>query len=109
MRASASQRVIVSLPLFASTTTVSFAILRKRPRALSVRGFDRHRSVRHTGLLVLALHDPVRNDRRTGGVSVSQPELHVWGAGLFVMPLTLIYTAVVYRLFRGKVVEVDHG
>jgi len=28
-----------------------------------------------------------------------------WGAGLFVMPLTLIYTAVVYRLFRGKVGE----
>jgi cytochrome d ubiquinol oxidase subunit II len=28
-----------------------------------------------------------------------------WGAGLFVMPLTLIYTAVVYRLFRGKVVD----
>ena len=32
-----------------------------------------------------------------------------WGAGLFVMPLTLTYTAMVYRLFRGKVVEVDHG
>ena len=31
-----------------------------------------------------------------------------WGAGLFVMPLTLIYTAVVYRLFRGKVVEMDY-
>jgi cytochrome d ubiquinol oxidase subunit II len=28
-----------------------------------------------------------------------------WGAGLFVMPLTLIYTATVYRLFRGKVVD----
>jgi cytochrome bd ubiquinol oxidase subunit II len=28
-----------------------------------------------------------------------------WGAGLFVMPLTLIYTAAVYRLFRGKVVD----
>jgi cytochrome bd ubiquinol oxidase subunit II len=28
-----------------------------------------------------------------------------WGAGLFIMPLTLIYTAVVYRLFRGKVVD----
>ena len=28
-----------------------------------------------------------------------------WGAGLFVMPLTLIYTAVVYRLFRGKVAD----
>jgi cytochrome bd ubiquinol oxidase subunit II len=31
-----------------------------------------------------------------------------WGAGLFVMPLTLIYTAVVYRLFRGKVVEMHY-
>jgi cytochrome bd ubiquinol oxidase subunit II len=31
-----------------------------------------------------------------------------WGAGLFVMPLTLIYTAVVYRMFRGKVVEMDY-
>jgi cytochrome bd ubiquinol oxidase subunit II len=31
-----------------------------------------------------------------------------WGAGLFVMPLTLVYTAVVYRLFRGKVVEMDY-
>jgi cytochrome d ubiquinol oxidase subunit II len=28
-----------------------------------------------------------------------------WGAGLFVMPLTLIYTATVYRLFRGKVID----
>jgi cytochrome bd ubiquinol oxidase subunit II len=26
-----------------------------------------------------------------------------WGAGLFIMPLTLIYTLLVYRLFRGKV------
>jgi cytochrome bd ubiquinol oxidase subunit II len=30
-----------------------------------------------------------------------------WGAGLFVMPLTLIYTAAVYRLFRGKVADVQ--
>jgi cytochrome d ubiquinol oxidase subunit II len=28
-----------------------------------------------------------------------------WGAGLFVLPLTLIYTATVYRVFGGKVVE----
>ncbi len=27
-----------------------------------------------------------------------------WGAGLFVAPLTLVYTAVVYRVFRGKLV-----
>ncbi|WP_426413396.1 cytochrome d ubiquinol oxidase subunit II [Bradyrhizobium ganzhouense] len=28
-----------------------------------------------------------------------------WGAGLFVMPLTLAYTFVVYRLFQGQVAE----
>jgi hypothetical protein len=27
-----------------------------------------------------------------------------WGAGLFVMPLKLAYTVLVYRLFRGRVV-----
>jgi cytochrome d ubiquinol oxidase subunit II len=26
-----------------------------------------------------------------------------WGAGLFVFPLMLIYTAISYRVFRGKV------
>lgn len=31
-----------------------------------------------------------------------------WGAGLFVLPLTLIYTLVVYRLFRGKVADVGY-
>jgi cytochrome d ubiquinol oxidase subunit II len=31
-----------------------------------------------------------------------------WGEGLFVTPLTLIYTASVYRVFRGKVVEDLH-
>jgi cytochrome d ubiquinol oxidase subunit II len=31
-----------------------------------------------------------------------------WGAGLFVMPLTLAYTVLVYRLFRGRVVEVGY-
>jgi cytochrome bd ubiquinol oxidase subunit II len=31
-----------------------------------------------------------------------------WGAGLFVTPLTLIYTATVYRVFRGKLVEDLH-
>ncbi len=30
-----------------------------------------------------------------------------WGAGLFVLPLTIGYTAVVYRVFRGKVVEIS--
>jgi cytochrome bd ubiquinol oxidase subunit II len=31
-----------------------------------------------------------------------------WGAGLFVMPLTLAYTFVVYRLFHGRVGEVGY-
>jgi len=26
-----------------------------------------------------------------------------WGEGLFVFPLMLIYTAVSYRVFRGKI------
>jgi cytochrome d ubiquinol oxidase subunit II len=28
-----------------------------------------------------------------------------WGAGIFVLPLTLFYTAVVYRIFHGKLVD----
>lgn len=32
-----------------------------------------------------------------------------WGAGLFVLPLTLGYTAMVYRVFRGKIIEADYG
>ncbi len=28
-----------------------------------------------------------------------------WGAGIFVLPLTLFYTAAVYRIFRGKLSE----
>jgi cytochrome bd ubiquinol oxidase subunit II len=31
-----------------------------------------------------------------------------WGAGLFVMPLTLAYTFVVYRLFHGRVAEAGY-
>jgi cytochrome d ubiquinol oxidase subunit II len=31
-----------------------------------------------------------------------------WGAGLFVMPLALAYTFVVYRLFRGRVAEAGY-
>ncbi len=30
-----------------------------------------------------------------------------WGAGVFVLPLTLAYTAVVYFIFRGRVADVD--
>jgi cytochrome bd ubiquinol oxidase subunit II len=30
-----------------------------------------------------------------------------WGAGLFVLPLTLAYTGAVYRVFRGKIIEVS--
>jgi cytochrome d ubiquinol oxidase subunit II len=31
-----------------------------------------------------------------------------WGAGLIVLPLILTYTATVYRVFRGKIVEELH-
>jgi cytochrome bd ubiquinol oxidase subunit II len=32
-----------------------------------------------------------------------------WGEGLFVMPLTLLYTGGVYRIFRGKLVDGSYG
>lgn len=31
-----------------------------------------------------------------------------WGEGLFVLPLMLIYTAITYRVFRGKVKATSH-
>jgi cytochrome d ubiquinol oxidase subunit II len=31
-----------------------------------------------------------------------------WGEGLFVLPLMLIYTAISYRVFRGKVQSNSH-
>ena len=32
-----------------------------------------------------------------------------WGAGIFVLPLTLIYTLAVYRIFRGKIADLPEG
>jgi cytochrome bd ubiquinol oxidase subunit II len=32
-----------------------------------------------------------------------------WGAGLFVFPLMLIYTAISYSVFRGKVASGGSG
>ena len=32
-----------------------------------------------------------------------------WGAGLFVFPLMLIYTAISYSVFRGKVASSGSG
>jgi cytochrome d ubiquinol oxidase subunit II len=34
-------------------------------------------------------------------------EFMFWGAGLFVLPLTILYTAAVYWIFRGRVADVD--
>ncbi len=31
-----------------------------------------------------------------------------WGAGVVVLPITLIYTLVVYRIFKGKI-QLDDG
>jgi cytochrome d ubiquinol oxidase subunit II len=31
-----------------------------------------------------------------------------YGAGLFIMPVILIYTITVYWVFRGKIGETDH-
>ena len=37
----------------------------------------------------------------------SSLEFMFWGAGVFVLPLTLIYTAAVYYIFRGRVADID--
>jgi hypothetical protein len=37
-----------------------------------------------------------------------EPHIHVLGARLFVIPLTLIYTIVVYRVFHGRVAAVGY-
>jgi cytochrome d ubiquinol oxidase subunit II len=37
----------------------------------------------------------------------SSLEFMFWGAGLIVMPLTLLYTATVYFIFRGRVTDAD--
>jgi cytochrome d ubiquinol oxidase subunit II len=36
-------------------------------------------------------------------VSAGKPSVMFWGEGLFVFPLMLIYTAISYYVFRGKV------
>jgi hypothetical protein len=41
-------------------------------------------------------------------LAASSLEFMFWGAGLFVMPLKLIYTLVVYRLFHGGVADVGY-
>lgn len=42
-----------------------------------------------------------------GAAPPSSLSFMFWGAGVFVLPLTLVYTASVYRVFRGKVVDVE--
>ena len=32
-----------------------------------------------------------------------------WGAGLLVLPITLAYTAIVYGLFAGKIIDDEPG
>src|ERR1700733_374981 len=63
---------------------------------------DLCRCVRHARHLVLAVRDSLFH-RHRGGRSAASLALMFWGAGLFVFPLMLIYTAISYDVFRGKV------
>jgi cytochrome bd ubiquinol oxidase subunit II len=53
------------------------------PYSLSLLSSHLHGCVRHTGLLVLAIHDSVCAYCRTGSVAADQPCLHVLGCGPF--------------------------
>ena len=45
------------------------------------------------------------NDDRLAAAPHSSLAFMFWGEGIFVFPLMLIYTAISYRVFRGKVSE----
>ena len=64
---------------------------------------DLRRGLRHARDLVLALHDPVRDHDRRSAAPHSSLAFMFWGEGLFVFPLMLVYAAVSYSVFRGKI------
>lgn len=43
----------------------------------------------------------------TAAAPAASVEFVFWGAGVFVLPLTLSYTAAVYYSFRGRVADID--
>ena len=57
----------------------------------------------HARDLVLALHDSLHHHHRGRRGAALESCLHVLGEGLFVFPLILVYTAISYSVFRGKV------
>ena len=64
--------------------------------------------VRHAGDLVLAVHDPLLITIDEAAAPHSSLAFMFWGAGLFVFPLMLLYTAISYSVFRGKVSRRRH-
>ena len=65
--------------------------------------------VQHARDLLLALRDSILNHDRLGRGAAFEPRIHVWGAGLIVFPLMLLYTVINYSVFRGKVQPSGHN
>ncbi len=51
---------------------------------------------------VLALYDPLSITVASAAAPEASLSFLFWGAGVFVLPVIVIYTAVVYWVFRGK-------
>ena len=98
-----------SAPLPRSLWPPAFVVARtKLPFPMVITHFRGR--LRHARNLVLAVHDPVLASASSGcGTPHSSLAFMFWGAGLFVFPLMLAYTAINLSVFRGKVTPTtDH-
>ena len=59
--------------------------------------------VRHHGRQFLAVHDPFSVTIEAAAAPTSSLRFLFYGAGLVVIPATIVYTACMYWIFRGKV------
>jgi cytochrome d ubiquinol oxidase subunit II len=89
----------------AATLALISAIRRRRTRCRSGWRPDLSVSIRDACRIVLALHDSIPDHYRPGGRICLKLNFMYWGAGLLILPLTLAYTAMVYRVFGGKLIE----
>jgi cytochrome d ubiquinol oxidase subunit II len=92
--------------LFVALLTMLYAIVRERDRVLYPMAVVMFCAAFCTMVLaVLPYIVPFSMTLAEAAAPKSSLTFLFWGAGIIVLPLTLIYTGVVYFIFRGKVVR----